>query len=94
MDLTFEWDEHKAELNRHKHGVGFYEARTVFGDPFLLTFADPDQSADEERWLSIGRSQRDRILTIAHTDRHASIRIISCRRATATERKAYEQETR
>lgn len=33
MDTVFEWDEDKARTNEQKHGIGFEEASTVFGDP-------------------------------------------------------------
>jgi hypothetical protein len=36
MDLTFEWDEVKADANLRKHGVSFEEAKTVFADPHQL----------------------------------------------------------
>jgi len=31
--MEFEWDPRKDATNRRKHGVGFREATTVFGDP-------------------------------------------------------------
>ena len=31
--MEFEWDAGKAVLNLAKHGVGFAEAMSVFGDP-------------------------------------------------------------
>jgi uncharacterized DUF497 family protein len=40
MLLIFEWDAEKAGKNRSKHRVGFEEAKTVFNDPFLVTFPD------------------------------------------------------
>ncbi len=91
MDLTFEWDAEKAKGNMNKHGVGFEEAKTVFGDPFLLTFLDPEHSVDEQRYLSIGASSKGRILVIVHTEREGGIRIISCRKATLKERRVYEE---
>jgi len=47
MELTFEWDAKKTANNVHKHKVRFEEAKTVFDDPLLLTFSDPDHSAIE-----------------------------------------------
>jgi uncharacterized DUF497 family protein len=90
MELTFEWDEGKAQENFTKHKIRFEEGKTVFNDPFLWTFPDPEQSDVEQRYLDIGYSSRGRIL-VSHTERHGSIRIISCRKATASERKAYEE---
>jgi uncharacterized DUF497 family protein len=35
MSIPFEWDGEKAEANLKKQSVGFEEAKSVFGDPFL-----------------------------------------------------------
>lgn len=91
MKLTFEWDESKSKTNLRKHNVGFDEGKTIFNDPFLLTLPDMDDSVDEERYISIGLSDRDRILVLIHTDRQGIIRIISCRKATVRERRYYEK---
>ncbi len=91
MKLTFEWDEAKARKNLKKHKVAFDEGKTIFGDPFLLTFSDVDSSETEMRYVSIGVSAKDRILLLIHTEKQSKIRIISCRKATARERKVYEE---
>jgi hypothetical protein len=90
--LIFEWDAGKAEINRRKHGVSFPEAGTVFGDGLAVTFPDPDHSEDEQRYITIGRSDRQRLLVVSHTDRGGKIRIISARELTRREQKAYEEE--
>ena len=91
MKLTFEWDEVKAKENLMKHKVPFDEGKTVFNDPFLLTYPDVDNSETEERYVNIGVSAKDRILVLIHTERQGEIRIISCRKATARERRDYEE---
>lgn len=91
MKLTFEWDEVKAKENLMKHKVPFDEGKTVFNDPFLLTYPDADNSETEERYVNIGVSAKDRILVLIHTERQGKIRIISCRKATARERRDYEE---
>jgi uncharacterized DUF497 family protein len=91
MELNFEWDEAKAQENLRKHKVSFEEAKTVFGDPFLWTFPDPHHSDFEDRYLSIGCSSKGRVLVVSHTERRGKIRIISCRKATVAERRAYEE---
>jgi len=58
---------------------------------FPLTFPDMGNSDDEERYISVGLSDRDRILVLIHTDRQGRIRIISCRQATTRERRFYEE---
>lgn len=90
-EISFEWDAHKAQKNANSHGVTFEEAVTVFFDPLLLTFFDAEHAADEDRFQSIGHSDRNRLLLVIHTDRNDCIRIISCRKATGAERKTYEQ---
>ena len=92
MQLTFEWDEKKAQENAKKHSVTFEEAKTVFGDPLLWTFSDPDHSPHEERYVSIGLSCEGRTLVVVHTDHESIVRIISGRRAEPKERRAYEEE--
>jgi uncharacterized DUF497 family protein len=89
--VIFEWDPAKAAANARKHGISFEEAASVFGDPAALTFADPDHSADEERWITIGRSGRQRVIFVAHTERDTRIRIISARPATRREQEQYEE---
>lgn len=92
MALRFLWDPRKAAANVRKHGVGFGEATTVFDDPLSVTIGDPDHSTDEPRFLLLGLSNRRRFLVVAHLERGESIRIISARRATRRERRAYEEE--
>ena len=90
MVLEFEWDEVKVVENLKNHKVRFEEAKTVFNDPLLLTFPDPEHSDHEHRSISIGISSHSRILLIVHTSRGGKVRIISSRKATAKERKLYE----
>jgi len=88
--MEFEWDEEKSVINRKKHGVSFHEAATVFGDPLAITFPDPDHSIGEHRFLTFGLSMMNRLLVVAHTERHGKTRIISARQATRHERTIYE----
>jgi hypothetical protein len=91
-DLGFEWDRNKAKSNFTKHGVSFEEAATVFFDPLSLTIPDPDHGEyEEERCLILGLSEAGRLLVVAHCDRGDSIRIISARLATSSERRGYEE---
>ncbi|HBL30085.1 MAG TPA: hypothetical protein DD490_24885 [Acidobacteria bacterium] len=45
--MRFEWDPKKAAANRRKHGISFEEAASALGDPFAVTYADPDHSLGE-----------------------------------------------
>lgn len=89
--MEFEWDPDKAAGNEKKHGVTFHEAATVFGDALAITFADPDHSANEQRYLTFGLSRLDRLLIVSHTDREGRNRIISARVMTRPEVKIYEE---
>src|SRR5687767_11016757 len=60
--LDSEWDSKKAAGNVRKHSVSFPEAATVFGDPRAITFPDPDHSDDEDREITIGSSEKSRVL--------------------------------
>jgi uncharacterized protein len=91
MAFLFEWDKTKAQTNVRKHKVTFEEGVSIFMDPMLITFQDEEYVEIEERFISIGRSERGRVLLVVHTDRGDAIRLISCRKATAAERKTYEQ---
>jgi uncharacterized protein len=97
MKTIFEWDENKARANLEKHKISFDEAHTIFLDPFLITFADELHSDNEERFISIGLSENNRVLLAVHLEREEQdevivIRIISCRKATTAERKRYEEK--
>lgn len=91
--MQFEWDPAKALRNLAKHGVSFDEASTVFGDPLAGTILDPRHSGEEPRFITIGRSMSQHLITVAHAEPEDRIRIISARRATRRERRHYESET-
>ena len=93
MGYIFEWDWKKAESNARKHGVTFDEASTVFGDPLGLLMPDPDHSLNEERYLVLGMSNRQRLLVVAFAERPPRTRLISARRATPREWRRYEKES-
>ncbi|HET7710372.1 MAG TPA: BrnT family toxin [Thermoanaerobaculia bacterium] len=88
--MKFEWDPEKDEANRAKHGMGFEEAATIFGDRFALSWEDIAHSVGEYRTLTLGYTDRGRLAIVAHTDRSDRIRIITARLATRAERDLYE----
>ena len=89
--MKFEWDKNKADKNLGKHRISFDEAKTIFDDPLYVDFYDVDHSAEEERYLIVGRSNRERLLIVSYPEREDSIRIISAREVTKSEREAYEE---
>lgn len=89
--MDFEWDAKKAVSNLKKHKVSFGEAATVFSDRLSITVPDPDHSVGEDRQITIGMSDRLRLLIVAHAQRGERTRIISARELTKAEREAYEE---
>jgi hypothetical protein len=89
--MGFEWDPEKAAANVRRRRVSFNEAATVLEDPLSMTFPDEAHSEGEMRFVTVGVSQRGRVLVVAHTERNDTIRIISARRATRREREFYGQ---
>jgi uncharacterized DUF497 family protein len=75
-----------------KHGVDFADTAGIFDDPFALSMLDDD--ADEERCIAIGSDFLGRVLVVVYAYRGERIRVISARRATPTERNAYEEGSR
>ncbi|MFO7568489.1 MAG: BrnT family toxin [Smithellaceae bacterium] len=92
--LLFEWDQKKAKNNLKTHDISFDEASTAFGDVLSLVIYDPLHSADEDRFVLIGHSHKNRLLVIVHTERGNIIRIISARKATQKEKEQYEENAK
>jgi len=89
--MKFSRDPKKADANLRKHGVSFEEASTVFRDILSATGADPDHSIDEHRFIAFGKSRKNGLLIVAHTEEDDKIRIISARLMTRQERGIYEE---
>ena len=87
VEGDFEWDSAKAESNLTKHGVSFFEAATVFADPFAVYL---DDGSGMGTLVVIGTSLRERVLYVVHVQRGTRDRIISARLAEPSERFVYE----
>lgn len=87
----FEWDAQKAQRNFEKHRVTFDEASTVFLDPLAVESLDVEHSTDEDRFVLLGRSYRDRLIVVVFSERGETIRIISARKATRREAREYAE---
>jgi uncharacterized protein len=87
--MSYEWDPNKARANIRKHGINFSDAVGVFEDENALT--TQDKNTVEDRFITVGRDFLSRIVVVVYTFRESSIRIISARKATAHERKMYEE---
>jgi hypothetical protein len=85
----------KAEENLRKHRIGFERAAELFLDPLAVSIFDQEHSQAEERWATIGRDSRERVLVLVHPFAETSteerrIRVISARKATRREIRQYE----
>lgn len=87
--MEFQFDPAKAAGNLRKHGVSFADAEAVFMDPLALHRIDPDAEG-EERFVAIGAGSAGHLLVVVYTLRGEAIRLISARRATPVEIRAYE----
>jgi uncharacterized protein len=88
--VEFEWDHAKEIENLRKHKVSFTEAATVCGDWLAATVSDPDHSIEEQRFLTVGFSRRQRVLIVSYTERQGWVRITNARELTRSETRAYE----
>ena len=91
MAYEFEWNTAKAAANYRKHGVSFEEAVTALADPAALLLPDPSHSVEEERYLALGRSARDRLVVVSFAEHPPRTRLISARLATRREHRQYEE---
>jgi uncharacterized protein len=88
--MSYEWDPKKAKSNFKKHGVKFADAVGVFEDEKAITVEDDYEK--EDRFITIGMDFLSRILVVVYTFRDIVIRIISARKATAREKRMYEEQ--
>ncbi|MDR3538406.1 MAG: BrnT family toxin [Acetobacteraceae bacterium] len=89
---SFEWDPGKDARNRANHGLAFEDAALVWSDPLHLVRFDRVENG-EERWHALGMAAGIVLLLVVHTypgEDDTVIRIVSARKATKAERKAYE----
>lgn len=84
------WDPNKAEINFKKHKIRFSDAEMVLYDPFAMSLEEHVVET-EQRFVTIGFDAVGRIIAVVYSCRADTIRLISARRATTTERKQYEK---
>lgn len=89
--MQVEFDPDKAAVNLKKHGVSLDEAAGSLLDPFALVREDEDAEG-EVRFVLVGMSREDRLLTVCYTLREEEIiRLISARQATRREERQYAE---
>jgi uncharacterized DUF497 family protein len=89
--MELEWDAAKAASNLQKHGVAFEDAERVFYDAGRIETYDGRENHGEDRWATIGLVYAA-VLYVVYTVRNEdTIRLISARKANASEQKQYRQ---
>ena len=93
--MKFEWSKTKNKLNIQNHQIDFEEAKEVFNDPLHISRLDYRFDYFEERWITLGTTNKQKILVVANLmfddNGEEIIRIISARKANPKERQFYEQ---
>ena len=87
--MGFEYDLGKSAENKRKHGIDFHEAQALWADSALLEI--PARTADEPRWLLIGRIGNKHWSAVV-TRRGENVRLISVRRSRHEEVTIYESQ--
>ena len=87
--MKWVWDTTKDARNRVKHGLPLSIGIYALEDP--LSLSQPDPHEDNDRWQTIGQVNGV-LLFVVHTEASETLsgRIISVRKASKMERKAYE----
>lgn len=85
--MDFTWSHWKRTVNLERHGLDFIDAPQVF-DGLTLTYEDDRFRYHEQRFVTLGLL-RDIPVSIVHTETEHDIRIISFRKATRGEARAY-----
>jgi uncharacterized protein len=77
-------------MNLKKHNVRFSDAEFVLYDPFALTLEE-QVIEGEKRFVTVGSDAIGRVVVIVYSYRPHTIRLISAKRATPSQRKQYEK---
>lgn len=88
--MFFEWDDEKEKINIAKHGIDFSTAALVFEDNDRIEVYDDLHSENEDRYITVGMvGNITFVITVVYTERRSSVRIISARQATKSEKESY-----
>jgi uncharacterized DUF497 family protein len=87
-EVEFEWDESKHARTLRERGIGFDDGARIFEGPVVI-WQDTRRNYGEDRFRAVGQSQGD-LLHVVFTWRGDRVRIISVRRASRKEGKAWQ----
>ena len=85
--MAFEWDPKKNGFNLFKHGIDFQDAAEVFDRPYLER-VDDRFDYGEQRLIAFGE-MGPHVIAVVYVWRGERRRLVSARRATRAERKAF-----
>jgi len=85
--MEFEFDNHKSQENKKRHGIDFVEAQMLWDDSDRIEV--PVRTIDEPRFIMIAKIA-DKYWSGIITYRGEKIRIISVRRSRKEEVEIYE----
>jgi uncharacterized protein len=88
----FEWDEGNSDKSRIKYRVSRAECEQVFFNLPLFVGDDPKHSQAENRYYSLGQTDKGRGLFVVFTVRDDTIRVISARDMNRRERQIYNEK--
>ncbi len=86
--MKFEYDEHKSQINKQKHGIDFVEAQNLWKDEDSLVI--PANIVDDEVRYALISKIFTKCFTVIFTIRDDTYRIISVRRCRKNEERGYE----
>lgn len=87
--MSPEFDPGNEGANVAKHGLSLTEGDGVLRDSLALTVED-ERVDGEQRFVTVGANSFGELRVVVWTGRGDDVRIISVRRPTPAERKAYE----
>ena len=87
--IQYEWDIHKNNQNRAKHGIDSQDAIEIFQDYHRLECVDMRRNYGEIRYQTIGMVNGFVLVAVYTLRKTYSRRIISVRRAAKTAREIY-----
>ncbi|HET6402425.1 MAG TPA: BrnT family toxin [Candidatus Kapabacteria bacterium] len=85
----FEWDAGNIDKNWFGHGVTDAESEEPFGNLPLMLRDDPKHSQIEDRYIALGKTDVNKLLTVVFTIRGDKIRSISARPMSVMDRRDY-----
>jgi uncharacterized DUF497 family protein len=88
--MRITWDPQKAESNFIKHKIRFSDAELALYDTYAMTLEE-QVIEGEQRFVTVGSDALGRIVMVVYSYRADTIRLISAKKATPSQRKQYEK---